>query len=276
MRSFSPHTSGYKDFDTINQKLVWRTQPSAYRKEKREMLFAEIDEFLIRQGFTKVETILNKIGIGKSTYNRYLKALSSRFVDKFTTQRKKVKLKRALLLELKTKFEGIPSPGRTRNSDIVRAFVLFDQDTGIAYEFFLTQKKDPERWKKTFGSSLERDYRFGHRTTLPRVHLYLTKLKEKSPKLQVSLECSSYVEDFLLGKDKAFYQKAPVRETRLYWKDLERVKIKRTLRFRWTMLGKEKAPEPGMISFRSKGRSFEETMRTLLSIHNERKLRASS
>lgn len=277
-RSFSSHTTGYKDYDTINEKFVWRSEKSSdYRKEKREELFNRIDEYLIRQGFTKVSTVLEKVGIGKSTYNRYLKSLSSRFVNKFTAQRKKVRLKRALLLELKTKFEGKKkSPGRIRNSDVVRAFVLFDEDTGLAFEFFLTQKKDPERRKKISGSTLDRDYRFGHRTTLPRLHYYLMKLKANSPELRVRVDCSSYVRDFLLNKDEAFYSKALAKETRSYWRDLERVKIKRQLRFRWTMLGKEKAPEPGMITFRSQGKSFEETMRTLLSIHNERKIRASS
>ncbi len=276
-RSFSTHTNIYKDFNTMEDRPVWkRRSPSNYRKENREKLFTRIDDFLINQGITKVETILEKVGVGKSTYNRYLKELSSRFVSKFADQRKQIHLGRALLLELKTKFEGTGSPGRIRNNEIIRGFILFDQDSGIAFDFFLTYKKDPEKWKKLFGSTLDRDYLFGHRTTLPRVHSYLAKLKEESPQLQLSLDCSPYVQDFLLKKDSSFYRKALAKDTKGYWKDLEKVKIKRILRFRWTMLEKQKKPEPSFINFRSKGGSFVETMRTHLSIHNERKLRSSS
>ena len=259
------------EYDARNEGNIFKKLKSHHNEQKEKALFERIDEAVIRRGFLEVQQMKRFLGIGTTTYYRYLKNLHQKmFWNEDTPAIKSIDLKNGLLVELKTRlYIGDDEPKNPANRrKTIRVFILFDKETHLAFDFFIVRKK---KYRSLFPSDKpesEIDY-LGHIYSTPQVIGYAKLLKGRSAGLQIELDCQPQMKKMLLKASPDIFKKARA-SSAAFWKELEKFKLRRNLTFSWTLTGKKIEERPK--SFVTQTGELQSQIRTLLSIYNRHHL----
>jgi hypothetical protein len=259
-------------YDARNEGEYFQKKKSHHNEKKEKALFQKIDQAIIRRGFLEVEKMKKFLGIGTTTYYRYLKRLSLiPFGNEETPAIKKgIEFTNGLLIELKTKLQIDPTKNQTTEArrETSRVFILFDKDTHLAFDFFVVRKK---KYRSAFsGWQPEKDLVFfGHSYSTPQLVHYLKLLKVRFPSLIVEMDCGAQTQTTLLSSAPEIFKKSRSGFT-VFWRDLEKFKLRRNLTFSWTLTGKKLEENPR--AYISQVSDLIIQINTLLSIYNRHHL----
>lgn len=258
-------------YDPRNEGEVFNKLKSLHNEQKERELFERIDQAIVRQGFLEVQKMKRFLGIGSTTYYRYLRRLRNNlFWSEDNSAIKSIALENGLLVELKTKLylTDTEAEKKTTRRETIRVFILFDKDTHLAFDFFLVRKK---KYRSLFQNDKpENDLAyFGHTYSTPQVVHYVKLLNSRHPSLQFELDCGPQTKKMLLKSDPEIFKNS--RKTHAtFWKDLEKFKLKRNLNFSWTLTGKKITANP--TSYTNQTIELQAQIRTFLSIYNRHHL----
>lgn len=261
----------HSEYDPRNEGEIFKKLKSFHNQNKERELFEKIDQAIVRRGFFEVQEMKRFLGIGTTTYYRYLTGLRHKmFWSEDNPSIKSIALEHGLLVELKTKLylAKTESEEKDNRRETIRVFILFDKETHLAFDFFLVRKK---KYRSLFPSDKpENDLAyFGHIYSTPQMVHYTKILKFRHPSLQVELDCGPQTKKMLLKSAPEIFKKSRSSYA-TFWKDLEKFKLKRNLSFSWTLTGKKIEEKPN--SYTTQAGELKSQLMTFLSIYNRHHL----
>ena len=261
----------HSEYDPRNEGKVFKKLKSLHNEQKERELFERMDQAIVRRGFFDVQKMKRFLGIGATTYYRYLAGLRHKiFWSEDNSAIKSIALEEGLLVELKTKLY-LANPKSEENDtrrETVRVFILFDKETHLAFDFFLVRKKKYRSLFPTDKPENDLAY-FGHIYSTPQVVHYAKLLKSRHPNFKVELDCGPQTKKMLLKADPDIFKKSRLTHD-TFWKDMGKFKLKRNLNFSWTLTGQKIEEQPH--SFTSQTGELQTQIRTFLSIYNRHHL----
>lgn len=259
----------HSEYDPRNEGKIFKKLKSTHNEKKERELFEKIDQAIIRRGFLEVQEMKRFLGIGATTYYRYLTGLRHKlFWSEDNSAIKSISFEIGLLVELKTKLYLDDSEKKSTRRETVRVFILFDKETHLAFDFFLVRKK---KYRSLFPSDKpESDLAyFGHIYSTPQVVNYLKLLRGRHGSFQIELDCGPQTKSMLLKSAPEIFTTSRLTHA-TFWRDLEKFKLKRNLNFSWTLTGKKIEGKPN--SYTTQTGELRAQIRTFLSIYNRHHL----
>lgn len=265
--SFSEHTPESELSRKIkNGRLEVVRKKSNYRKEKETSLYAQITDYITSYGLPKIEEITDELRISSKTYYKYLRNMKLNLAGNFIEERKKLKPKEFLFLEIKKQHK--------KTGAKIRFLLLVELKSRVIFNYFFYQKKRVRKSKEDIPALLyeeKANLRIGYTFNSDHIEKFLINLKNTYPNLSIQLSCSDYLKNKLLKSRPDLFRNADRKILILLNSDFKDYGIDRVLSFTYTLQIKKYA-KYASVPKSIYTREIMGTLETLISIYNKHQM----